>query len=142
MALFGLLVILILLAKLAELQTTLFRSHYIQCNNPLSAYCNHILLQAHEFGSMQNNMTLIHRASKGSLMDIWEQLNINWFKNKYQGKSALCLHYFLVRNYVTPFRELVYETSTVPQFDNCHVSYNTLLFNLVCITNFRHTINS
>jgi hypothetical protein len=120
---------------------------YIRCNNPLSAYSNRILLQAHEFGSMQNNVTLIHRDSKGRLVDIWKKkllkilMNLNWFKNTYQGKSALCLLYFLLRNYVTPLPEMVYETTAVLQFDNCHITYNTLLLNLACITYFRHTIN-
>ena len=34
------------------------------------------------------------------------------------------------------------KTTVMLQCDNCHITYNMLLCNLVCITNIHHTINS
>jgi hypothetical protein len=47
-------------------------------------YANHILQNAHEFGPMQNTVTLIHQASKGCLMDIFERFFIH--KYNYEHK--------------------------------------------------------
>jgi len=42
---------------------------YIRCNKPRTAYASHILLPAHELGSVQNTMTLIvQRATKETFM--------------------------------------------------------------------------
>jgi hypothetical protein len=49
---------------------------------------------------------------------------------------------FLRRSYVTALSEMVNEGTKMPQFDKCHVTCNTLLFNPVRIDSFRHNINS
>lgn len=48
-------------------------------------YANHILQNAREFGLMQNTVTLIHQASKGCRMDIFEQ----FFIHKYDYEHKL-----------------------------------------------------
>lgn len=53
------------------------RLWYIQCNNPQSAYANRILQHTREFGLMQNTMKLIHQASEGCLMDVFEEIFIH-----------------------------------------------------------------
>jgi len=60
-------------------------TRYIQYNNPLLAYTNHILPHAHKFESMQNTRSLTHRVSKWCLMDIWEQ----FCNQKYNYKHIL-----------------------------------------------------
>ena len=60
---------------------------YIRYSNPQSAYTNHILQHAYVFGPIQNTLTLIHRASKGCLMDIVEQ----FFIQKYDREHKLIL---------------------------------------------------
>jgi hypothetical protein len=56
---------------------------YIRYNNTQSAYTNHILQQAHEYGPIQNTMTLIHPASTGCLMDVLEQFFIKKYSHEH-----------------------------------------------------------
>jgi len=85
MALLALLAILIMWAKLAAACNNSEHIRYIQYNNPLSAYTNHIILHTHKFDSMQNTMTLTHQASKWCLMEILEQ----FCNQKYNYKHIL-----------------------------------------------------
>ena len=41
-----------------------------------------------------------------------------------------------MRNYITRLPELVYETTAVLEFDDCHVRNITQLFNLALLTTF------
>jgi hypothetical protein len=81
---------------------------YIRYNNPQAAYTNHILQHAHEFDPIQNTMTLIHRASKGCLMDIMEHFFIRKYDREHKlileqipGKNNPFLLYFMAHKYVT-----------------------------------------
>jgi hypothetical protein len=66
-------------------------TRYIRSNNPQSAYAQHILQQRHEYGSMQETMTLIHRTKE----DAWIQWNNYRSRNttrntgSYQNKNRM-----------------------------------------------------
>jgi len=59
-----------------------------------SAYTNHILQRAHQYGPTQNTMTLIHRGSKGGLMDILEK----YFIQKYSFGNTLIVEHTRAQN--------------------------------------------
>jgi hypothetical protein len=59
-------------------------ARYIRSNNLQPAYAQHILQQWHEYGPMQETMTLIHRTNKGRRMDTMEQLQIQKHHQEHQ----------------------------------------------------------
>jgi hypothetical protein len=52
---------------------------YIRNNNPQSAYATHILNNVHEYGSINNNMTLLKQANKGPHVNSLKQFYIQLF---------------------------------------------------------------
>jgi hypothetical protein len=52
---------------------------YIKKNNPQSAYAQHILNNRHEFGTIQNTMTLLKPLHSQHLLTTHEQLYIHYF---------------------------------------------------------------
>jgi len=50
--------------------------HYIRSNNPQSAYALHILQNQHEYGPMDNTMTLLKHINNQSLLLPYEQYHI------------------------------------------------------------------
>jgi hypothetical protein len=60
---------------------------YIKHNNPNSAYTLQILQNRHEFGTVQDNISLLEFAQKGSCMNVLEQ----YYIQKYQDNNKLKL---------------------------------------------------
>jgi hypothetical protein len=98
---------------------------YVLNNNPHSAYAIHTLQHAHEFGPIPNTMTLIHKANKGHLMDILEQL----FMQKYYHKHKLIQEQipgennplFTLLYDVILLPELAFDSALMLQFCSCHI---------------------
>ena len=55
---------------------------YIRNNQPQSAYAEHILRNKHEYGKLENTMTLIKHINKPSKLIPYEQLIIQQVYNK------------------------------------------------------------
>jgi hypothetical protein len=58
---------------------------YIRSNEPKSAYAQHILEQGHEYGPLNETMTLVKTCKKGRCMNILEQ----FFIQSYQKSETL-----------------------------------------------------
>jgi hypothetical protein len=85
-------------------------ARHIRSNNPQSAYAQHILQQRHEYGPMQETMTLIHRTNKGRRMDTMEQLLIQKHHQEHRLIPERKPHKY------SPLFQLLYDTRA--QFGN------------------------
>jgi hypothetical protein len=84
-----------------------FQKHirYIKSNNPHSSYALHILNSRHEYGSINDTMTLIKQVNNPSLLLPWEQMYtnvhnstiiMNSFLNNTWMSKILCLNSYII----------------------------------------------
>jgi hypothetical protein len=88
--------------------TARFREHtrYIKNNNPQSAYALHILENLHEYGTIDDNITLLQPVKNTTMLLPYEQLLIQNYHHK--GKLILEQH----RGEPNPLLQLAYNTCT------------------------------